>query len=525
MEKNTLIAIALSVFVLIGFQFFMKETTPPPAAPQQQEPAKAEQQAPENGQPKSVPAAAVPTPKPAANAPEKTVTVENDFYKVVLSSRGATIKQLELKQYKDDKGAQIVLRGNDALPALSIGLDEGFQYAGVDFSVAGSGTKLSASAKTANIVFEYNAGGVRIRRTFTFNQGDYAIALKDEVKGIDSYVITLGTDFGLFDKSAADHLGPVILKDADRVAIKASDLKVMKVEKEGIKWIAQEDKYFASFIVPKTPVVEAHSWAKDNTAVVDLRMKGGENSYLIYAGPKEYDILEKNNSGMEHIIDFGFFSIIARPLFWFLKWLYGLSHNYGVAIILLTIITRIPFFPLISKGQKSMKKLADIQPKMAEIREKFKSDPQKMQQEMMALYKTNKVSPMGGCLPMLLQMPVFFALYSILSTAIELRQAPFMLWIHDLAAPDTLFGHIPHEIPFLGGFALGPLPLFMGATSFIQQKMTPSTADPKQQKIMMLMPIMFTFIFLNFSSGLVLYWLVNNILSIAQQFYINKKSD
>jgi YidC/Oxa1 family membrane protein insertase len=228
---------------------------------------------------------------------------------------------------------------------------------------------------------------------------------------------------------------------------------------------------------------------------------------------------------MEHVIDFGFFSIIARPLFWFLKWLYGLSHNYGVAIILLTIITRIPFFPLISKGQKSMKKLADIQPKMAEIREKYKNDPQKMQQEMMALYKTNKVSPMGGCLPMLLQMPVFFALYSTLSTAIELRQAPFMLWIKDLAQPDTLFGHIPHAIPFLGGFALGPLPLLMGATSFVQQKMTPSTADPKQQKIMMLMPIMFTFIFLNFSSGLVLYWLVNNILSIAQQFYINKKSD
>jgi len=132
---------------------------------------------------------------------------------------------------------------------------------------------------------------------------------------------------------------------------------------------------------------------------------------------------------------------------------------------------------------------------------------------------------MGGCLPMLLQMPVFFALYSILSTAIELRQAPFTLWIQDLAAPDTLFGHIPAQVPFLGGFALGPLPLLMGATTFIQQKMTPSAADPKQQKIMLLMPIMFTFIFLNFSSGLVLYWLINNILSIAQQFYINKKAD
>ena len=524
MEKNTLIAIVLSIIVLIGFQFFIRETIPPPPAPQQQETAKADQKAPESWQSKSAPTAS-PAAKPATNAPEKTITVENDFYKIVLSSRGATIKQLQLKQYRDDNGAPIIFKTNEALAPLAIGLDEGFQYAGTDFSVVGSDIKLDSAAKSANLVFEYNAGGTLIRRTFTFNQGDYAIALKDEVRGIDSYVVTLGKDFGIIEKAGAKHEGPVILKDADRIEPKIKDLSQVVAYKDGVKWIAQEDKYFTAFIVPKTGIEEAHAWARDNDAMVDLRMKGGENSYLISAGPKEYDILEKYNSGMEHVIDFGFFSIIARPLFWFLKWLYGLSHNYGVAIILLTIITRIPFFPLISKGQKSMKKLADIQPKMAEIREKYKNDPQKMQQEMMALYKTNKVSPMGGCLPMLLQMPVFFALYSTLSTAIELRQAPFMLWIKDLAQPDTLFGHIPHAIPFLGGFALGPLPLLMGATSFVQQKMTPSTADPKQQKIMMLMPIMFTFIFLNFSSGLVLYWLVNNILSIAQQFYINKKSD
>jgi YidC/Oxa1 family membrane protein insertase len=486
-------------------------------------PAKEEQKASSTEALKPAPASALP--KAAPKVPEKTITVENDLYKIVFSSWGASIKQVELKKYKDDKGNPIVLKGDNVLPPLSIGLDEGFQFAGVDFSVIGSDIKLDAGTKTANLIFEYNSGGILIRRTYSFSLGNYAMALKDEVKGTDSYVVTLGKDFGIFNKEGADHHGPVILKDADRIALAAKDLKEIKVYKDGVKWIAQEDKYFTAFIVPKVAFDEARAWAKDNDAMVDLRMKGGENSYVIYAGPKEYEVLETYQSGMEHVIDFGFFSIIARPLFWVLKFFYGLTHNYGIAIIILTIATRIPFFPLISKGQKSMKKLAALQPRMAEIKEKYQSDPQKMQREMRDLYKNNDVSPLGGCLPMLLQMPVFFALYSILSTAIELRQAPFMLWIQDLAAPDTLFGHIPQAVPFLGGFALGPLPLLMGATTFIQQKMTPSAADPKQQKIMLLMPIMFTFIFLNFSSGLVLYWLINNILSIAQQFYINKKAD
>ena len=164
-----------------------------------------------------------------------------------------------------------------------------------------------------------------------------------------------------------------------------------------------------------------------------------------------------------------------------------------------------------------MRKLQELQPKMTEIREKYKKDPQKMQQEMSELYKKNKVNPVGGCLPMLLQIPVFFALYKVLLVSIELRGAPFLLWITDLSAPDALFGHI-------AGFSLGgPLPYLMGITMVLQQKMTPSTMDPKQAKLMMLMPVIFTFMFLNFASGLVLYWLVNNILGIIQQFFVNRK--
>ncbi len=175
--------------------------------------------------------------------------------------------------------------------------------------------------------------------------------------------------------------------------------------------------------------------------------------------------------------------------------------------MLLTIVTRIPFIPIVNKDQKTMKRLQEIQPKMQEVKEKYKKDPQRMQQEMMELYKKHKVNPMGGCLPMLLQIPVFFALYKVLLVSIELRGAPFMLWVHDLSIKD------PYYV----------LPIIMGITMIIQQKMTPSTGDPKQQKLMMFMPVIFTFMFLSFASGLVLYWLVNNLLSIAQQFYVNKK--
>lgn len=237
-------------------------------------------------------------------------------------------------------------------------------------------------------------------------------------------------------------------------------------------------------------------------------MPGGVNDYYVYIGPKEYDNLKKLGVGLEHIVDFGFFSIIAMPLFWVLKQFYSISNNYGVAIIILTTVVRIPFIPLINKSQESMKKMQDIQPRMAEVKEKYKNDPQKMQKETMELYKKHKVNPLGGCLPMLLQIPVFFALYKVLLIAIELRDAPFMFWIHDLSVKD------PYYV----------LPVIMGVTMVIQQKMTPSTMEPMQQKIMMLMPVVFTFMFLSFPSGLVVYWLINNVLSIAQQFYVNSKN-
>ncbi len=275
-----------------------------------------------------------------------------------------------------------------------------------------------------------------------------------------------------------------------------------------INWIAQEDKYFTAALVPVTPVEGAHLWSEKDTAEIALKLSSQKNDLILYAGPKEYDRLKLLNAGLEHIIDFGWFAFVAMPLFWVLKFFYSFLGNYGWAIIILTIITRIPFIPLLHKSQQSMKKMQKIQPMMAELKEKYKNDSAKMQKETMALYKKYKVNPIGGCLPMFLQIPVFIALYNVLLRAIELRGAPFIFWITDLAAKD------PYYI----------LPVVMGGTMVLQQKMTPSAMDPKQAKMMMLMPVIFTFMFLSFASGLVLYWLVNNILGIAQQYVANKKA-
>ncbi|MFA5845840.1 MAG: membrane protein insertase YidC [Thermodesulfovibrionales bacterium] len=514
MDKRTLIAIILSIAILVGYQYFFIKPVPPKPVTEQAKTAQGEEKKQEAVKPVSV----LPS-MPAVPSGEKEIKVETDLYSAIFSSAGGTIKKWELKKYKDKDGMAVLLqKGRGVVPPLAVGPQNNFSLSNANFRVLGKDINLDKNSKTGSVVFEYAAPEYAIRRTYTFYYDSYKFDLKDEITGFPEYWITLGADFGLHDrKDESAHLGPVILKDADRIELDAKKLKEGKSYQGGLKWIAQEDKYFFAAVVPVTPMDEAKAWKVQDASVVAFKGKPGINDFIVYAGPKEHDKLKELNLGLEHIIDFGFFSIISRPLFWLLKKFYAVAGNYGWAIILLTIITRIPFIPLINKSQQSMKKMQDIQPKMAEIKEKYKKDPQKMQKETMELYKKYKVNPLGGCLPMLLQIPVFFALYKILSIAIELRGAPFMLWITDLSAPDTLFGQA-------AGFSLGgPLPYLMGITMVIQQKMTPSTMDPKQAKLMMFMPIIFTFMFLNFASGLVLYWLVNNILSIIQQFYVNKK--
>jgi YidC/Oxa1 family membrane protein insertase len=248
-----------------------------------------------------------------------------------------------------------------------------------------------------------------------------------------------------------------------------------------------------------------------------------EFRFKLFMGPKSLSLLRSLNNDLDRAIDFGWVDFFAKPCLMLMNFIHRFIPNYGVAIIILTLITRGMFWPLAQKSYKSMGEMRKLQPLMQEIREKYKGDKAKMNQEMMTLYKTYKINPMGGCLPMLIQLPVFFALYRMLYQAIELRHAPFFGWITDLSAPDRLF-EFGFKIPFMDPpYGIPVLTIIMGASMILQQKMTPSPGDPTQAKMMMLMPVIFTFIFINFSSGLVLYWLVSNIFSIAQQYYTQKR--
>jgi len=289
-------------------------------------------------------------------------------------------------------------------------------------------------------------------------------------------------------------------------------------EKGDIGWYSFEGEYFAALLVPPSAERSLTMAVKGDEKNI-LKVRGTLSPisippkqvikvpYRIYLGPKVIGPLKQLGVGAEKLLDFGWFSVVAKPILWFLNLTNSVTKNYGIDIIIVSILIKIIFLPLTQISMKSMKEMQKVQPEMTRLRETYKNDKARLQQEIMLLYKRRKINPMSGCLPMLIQIPVFIALYNALQNAIEMRHAPFFWWIKDLSAKDPIY----------------ITPLIMGVTMVLQQKMTPTSADPTQAKMFMLMPIMFTFLFLSFPSGLVLYWLVNNVLSIAHQYYMNKK--
>jgi YidC/Oxa1 family membrane protein insertase len=534
-EMRLLLAFILMGAVLFTTPYFFKapppvpqpvtkaESTPAPSAPEQ----KATQ-----------PAAAKETVASASSAErisaqkEETFTVDTDVYRIVFGNRGAVVHSWTLKKYLDSNKKPLEVVNTAAAPVVGFPFSRDYknQKPSVDLNNALYAIKRSDDGLEIN--FEFSDGKLSARKTFQFTKDSYQSKVSSEVTDGGVPVPHLLQWRGGFGDMTVP--SPVAAQHA--VHFDAASLKLITTEGKEAKngpvtftgpfaFAGIEDTYFAAVFLPSASTIELKVFddkAPTPTNPAPEQLPGvavggdGVNRMALFVGPKDVEILKKVDPKLEHVVDFGWFSFIAKPLFLVMNWLTSkYIHNYGWSIIVMTIFINFALFPLKISSMKSMKKMQALQPQIAAINEKYKNvgmrDPRKQEQnqEVMALYQKHGVNPLGGCMPMALQMPFLFAFYKVFSIAIEMRGASW-LWVTDLSQAET----IPIRI----------LPILMIATQFIMQKMTPTTTggDPAQQKIMMFMPLMFGFMFYSASSGLVLYWLTGNLVNIAQQWFFNR---
>ncbi len=548
---RTFLAIVISFVILIGYQYLFVGFGPQET--QEGEPATTEQTttAPAETQKKVEDTSTVP-PAPsvaqsvAASAMERPerdgrdLLVETDYYSATVSEEGGSIKSFILKEYKetnekDSPGMQMVkVDGAEGYPLeFSWG-----SVAPVATFYASENDTVSFAGNSAKLLMTGRGNGLEIERDYSFVKDSYLVDLVVRVKNISAAPLQGAAELhqtGVpFRKSTTSNRfqfsGPAYYLGEDLEEMDADLYETgPKTITAKMDWAAYEGTYFMNAILPDPATVDSLTVQSATEDVVKMKVSStldtlqpGETKeyvYKLYFGPKRLSTLKDVGYNLDKAVNFGYFDVIAKPTLYLLNLFYSMVKNYGIAIILVTVIFKAAFWPITQRGLKSMKNMQKLQPKMVKLKEKYKGDPARMNQEVMNLYKTYKVNPLGGCLPMALQIPVFFALYKVLLMCVELRHAPFMLWISDLSAPDRLF--IGVDLPYLGGIPV--LTLLMGASMFLQQKMTPTTADPTQAKIMMFLPVLFTFMFVNFASGLVLYWFVNNLLAILQQYLINRQ--
>ncbi|MBT5469998.1 MAG: membrane protein insertase YidC [Nitrospina sp.] len=540
MEKRLLLAFVLSLGVFIGWGAFMAQFQPPPPVEQSdsakipKQPASTSQ-APKTSRPVNPTDDSQPvdTSTPAVASPfvgnEKEIHVESGDIHYVFSNKGGVLKQILLPRFKNDAGDVINLINNpDHLTAaLSLRSDDPevtsvLQNAYYEPSI--TSIVLSEMSPEATLTFTLkHESGLEVFREFKFRHNDYLMEIKTRITASPladknlQYSILLGPGMGGKISSQTDYIvfsGATVFNNNERLEHPPEDLNTTAYHRGELSWVAFQNKYFGSALVPLQGSNAGIVFKEKDQVFVGLEYESVQSaataSHLFYAGTKELEILEEEGNQLVRMIDYGWFgnkfAFLVKPLLKVLAYFYGLTQNYGWSIILLTIIIKLLFFPLTHKSFKSMKGMQKVQPYVKIIQERNKDDRQKMNEELLELYKKHKVNPVGGCLPMLLQIPVFIALYHALFFSIELRGAPFIGWITDLSVQD------PYYVT----------PVLMGITMFLQQKMTPSVGDPMQQKIMMFLPIVFTFLFISFPAGLVIYWTVNNMLTISQQYYIYK---
>ncbi len=546
-DKRTLMAIILSTAVIFAYSKFL---APPPKDRQVQAPV---QEAVETTAPAPVPEPPVaPSPEEAAEATaeletlvtgqetatDREIRVVNGIFDITLSSRGAGVTSWKLLDYDDAEGQPLEVA---PLPAeggfypLSVLFDDpglsrvftGEVYLSDSADLALDQLKPQGTVEFSRVD---QAASLKMNKKLTFHEGSYMVDLAIEVTNLSGETLKVpwrvfwGPGIGRTDeKSGRFYAGPLTYNGQ-----KVSKVKDWRPKEDGesrditipFQWIGVTDRYFLAAFIPSGEEDSGFLYRKDKNTYGIGQGPGPGSIFIppggtqaiegqLFVGPKAYDLLKTYDLGLEESIDFGWFDWLGIPLLKLLKFFYSYTGNYGLAIILMTILIKLALSPVTFTMYKSMRKMQLIQPQIQSIRKKYKDKPQEMNQKTMALYKENKVNPLGGCLPMFIQIPVFFALYKVLYVAIELRGASF-LHISDLSGPEP------------GILGVKVLVVLMGLTMFIQQRLSPTAGDPRQAKFMMFMPVMFTALFWNFASGLVVYFLFSNTLAIGEQYLIKK---
>ncbi|PNG13488.1 membrane protein insertase YidC [Stutzerimonas stutzeri] len=475
---------------------------------------------------------------PDAQPSSQLIRVRTDVLDIAIDPRGGDIVDLRLPKYprsqdRPDVPFQLFERSAERTYEAQSGLigDGPDKASGRPlYSSEQSQYQLGEGQDQLVVDLKYSEDGVSYTKRFRFDRGDYDFNVAYLIDNQSDKPWT-GHMFGQLKRDSskdpssskatgtATYLGAALwTKDEPytKVSMGNMDDKNLKKTVEG-GWIAWLQHYFVTAWIPPADQTNQVQTRKDSQGNYIIGFTGpavsvapgsqGETSATLYAGPKSQDQLEQLSPGLRLTVDYGILWFIAQPIFWLLQHIHALLGNWGWSIIALTVIIKLAFFPLSAASYKSMARMRAVSPKMQALKEQFGDDRQKMSQAMMELYKKEKINPLGGCLPILVQMPVFLSLYWVLLESVEMRQAPWMFWITDLSIKDPFF----------------ILPIIMGLTMFIQQQLNPTPPDPMQAKVMKLLPIIFTFFFLWFPAGLVLYWVVNNCLSIAQQWYITRK--
>ncbi len=573
MDKQTTIAFVLIGFILILW-LFLNNPEPQPVK-QSTDSTLVKQQPPDTTKKEKQVVAKTETQQDTssfgkvfhpADAKEKIITIENSLVKFELNSVGAKIKRLFLKNYKTwyangekdnfyKNHVQLINPADSGDFNLMFITKDGklVNTSHAEFKVETIKPYYKLEEKDSLLIsFSLQIGNDSyIKKNYIIKGNDYALKCDVEMVNMDKYISNYRYDviwangINFVERNSVDeanYSNASAFSGGEQAIVKASANEKINKEFNGkVDWLGIRNKYFAVLIAPQKPVDEGGAYIEGRQKQIGDGLREiynaslkvpfnnqsyQKNSFLLYIGPVEYDILKKYGKNFESIVDFGSFfglKFIIRPISEYIllplfKFLHLFIPNWGLVIIVFSLIIKVALHPLTRSQMKSMKKMQMLQPKITELKEKFKDDPQKMNKETMKLYSTYGINPAGGCLPLLLQMPILVALWGLFNVAIELRQANFVWWINNLSAPDVIFT-LPFRIPIFGINQISALPLLLGITMFIQQKM--SVKDPSQKMLVYLMPVMFTLMFMGFPSGLNLYYFMFNLFSIVQQYYVN----